>query len=322
MLNKLVCLPDSRELLRQRRLVLEPASLTCENDTVGVEDYRRMRAMARWQEWKGRLVDALYRRESALSQLQVGTSAYDHANDLLTRQVDALEREVQRAAVSLPGSQLSGYDADIDYLRRMWRHREGVPEGEKQENMLFAPDALRELCIESGYAMRSAVHTFDLADLLTEAPEDEAAPASEPEAAEVLPSEEAVAPSQPASGDPKTEEEAAPDPGVQPAEAPAAKPAKALRRVKVKKSAKKPPLPMPRFEQIDMFTAVEQAAAEASAPASASACEPAAADGAPAAYVVRSLSQLTGPKGAARPGMMARLLKDPKTEGNDPDGRA
>lgn len=322
MLNKLVCLPDSRELLRQRRLVLEPASLTCENDTVGVEDYRRMRAMARWQEWKGRLVDALYRRESALSQLQVGTSAYDHANDLLTRQVDALEREVQRAAVSLPGSQLSGYDADIDYLRRMWRHREGVPEGEKQENMLFAPDALRELCIESGYAMRSAVHTFDLADLLTEAPEDEAAPASEPEAAEVLPSEEAAAPSQPASGDPKTEEEAAPDPGVQPAEAPAAKPAKALRRVKVKKSAKKPPLPMPRFEQIDMFTAVEQAAAEASAPASASACEPAAADGAPAAYVVRSLAQLTGPKGAARPGMMARLLKDPKTEGNDPDGRA
>lgn len=322
MLNKLVCLPDSRELLRQRRLVLEPASLTCENDTVGVEDYRRMRAMARWQEWKGRLVDALYRRESALSQLQVGTSAYDHANDLLTRQVDALEREVQRAAVSLPGSQLSGYDADIDYLRRMWRHREGVPEGEKQENMLFAPDALRELCIESGYAMRSAVHTFDLADLLTEAPEDEAAPASEPEAAEVLPSEEAAAPSQPASGDPKTEEEAAPDPGVQPAEAPAAKPAKALRRVKLKKSAKKPPLPMPRFEQIDMFTAVEQAAAEASAPTSASACEPAAADGAPAAYVVRSLSQLTGPKGAARPGMMARLLKDPKTEGNDPDGRA
>ena len=98
---------------------------------------------------------------------------------------------------SLPGSQLSGYDADIDYLRRMWRHREGVPEGEKQENMLFAPDALRELCIESGYAMRSAVHTFDLADLLTEAPEDEAAPASEPEAAEVLPSEEAAAPSPP-----------------------------------------------------------------------------------------------------------------------------
>ena len=322
MLNKLVCLPDSRELLRQRRLVLEPASLTCENDTVGVEDYRRMRAMARWQEWKGRLVDALYRRESALSQLQVGTSAYDHANDLLTRQVDALEREVQRAAVSLPGSQLSGYDADIDYLRRMWRHREGVPEGEKQENMLFAPDALRELCIESGYAMRSAVHTFDLADLLTEAPEDEAAPASEPEAAEVLPSEEAAAPSQPASGDPKTEEEAAPDPGVQPAEAPAVKPAKALRRVKVKKPAKKPPLPMPRFEQIDMFTAVEQAAAEVTAPASASACEPAAADGAPAAYVVRSLSQLTGSKGAARPGMMARLLKDSKTEGNDPDGRA
>ncbi len=132
MLNKLVYLPDSRELLRQRRLALEPTSLTCENTAVGAEDYRRMRAMARWQEWKGRLVDALYRRESALSQIQVGTSAYDRANDLLTRRVEAIEREAQRAAVSLPSGQLSGYDADIDYLRRMWRHREGVPEGEKQ----------------------------------------------------------------------------------------------------------------------------------------------------------------------------------------------
>ena len=83
MLNKLVCLPDSRELLRQRRLVLESASLTCDNAAVGVEEYRRMRAMARWQEWKGRLVDALYRRESALSQLQVGTPAYERALSLI-----------------------------------------------------------------------------------------------------------------------------------------------------------------------------------------------------------------------------------------------
>ncbi len=171
MLNKLVCLPDSRELLRQRRLVLEPASLTCENAAVGVEEYRRMRAMARWQEWKGRLVDALYRRESALSQLQVGTPAYERASDLLTRQVNAMEREEQRAAVSLTGAQLSGYDADIDYLRRMWRHHEGVPDDDKQERVLFAPDALRELCIESGYAMRGSVRTFDLADLQIETPE-------------------------------------------------------------------------------------------------------------------------------------------------------
>ena len=143
MLNKLVCLPDSRELLRQRRLVLEPSSLTCENAAVGVEEYRRMRAMARWQEWKGRLVDALYRRESALSQLQVGTPAYERASDLLTRQVNAMEREEQRAAVSLTGAQLSGYDADIDYLRRMWRHHEGVPDDDKQERVLFAPEVAR-----------------------------------------------------------------------------------------------------------------------------------------------------------------------------------
>ena len=74
---------------------------------------------------------------------------------------------------------------------------------------------------------------------------------------------------------------------------------------------------MPRFEQIDMFTAVEQAAADALPPAP---DEPGKPEEAPAPYVVRSLSQLTGAKGAARPGMMARLVKD--TKDNKADGRA
>ena len=315
MLNKLVYLPDSRELLRRRRLALEPVSLTCENAAIGSEDYRRMRAMARWQEWKGRLVDALYRRESALSQIQVGTSAYDHANDLLTRRVEAIEREAQRAAVSLPAAQLSGYDADIDYLRRMWRHREGVPEGEKQEAVLFAPDALRELCIESGYAMRSAVRTFDLAQLLTEPPADELAPAQEADAVPPLPERDAAGPPASKEAPPADPTNAEAEPSA-PEDAPATKPGKSPRRVKLKKAVKTPRASMPRFEQIDMFAAVEQTSADAlpSAPA-----EPGRSDETPAPYVVRSLSQLTGAKGAARPGMMARLVKD--TRDNKADGR-
>ena len=316
MLNKLVYLPDSRELLRRRRLALEPVSLTCENAAIGSEDYRRMRAMARWQEWKGRLVDALYRRESALSQIQVGTSAYDHANDLLTRRVEAIEREAQRAAVSLPAAQLSGYDADIDYLRRMWRHREGVPEGEKQEAVLFAPDALRELCIESGYAMRSAVRTFDLAQLLTEPPADELAPAQEADAVPPLPERDAAGPPASKEAPPADPTNAEAEPSA-PEDAPATKPGKSPRRVKLKKAVKTPRASMPRFEQIDMFAAVEQTSADAlpSAPA-----EPGRPDETPAPYVVRSLSQLTGARGEVRPGMMARLMKD--TRDNKADGRA
>ena len=66
-----------------------------------------------------------------------------------------------------------------------------------------------------------------------------------------------------------------------------------------------------------MFTAVEQAAAEDLPPVPA---ESGNADEAPAPYVVRSLSQLTGARGEVRPGMMARLMKD--TRDNKADGRA
>ncbi len=172
MLNKLVFLPESHELLRQNRLMLEAVELRCENASVDEETYRRMRLMARWQEWKGRLIDALYRRESALSQMQPDTPAYQRACELLTRRVEDAERGVERAALTLPTGQLSGYDADIDYLRRMQRQREGVPEDDP-EPVPFAPDPLRELCIESGYAMRRSVRGFALAELETELPEDE-----------------------------------------------------------------------------------------------------------------------------------------------------
>lgn len=292
MLNKLVYLPDSRELLRQNRLTLEPVSLTCENTAVPQEAYRRMRAMARWQEWKGRLVDALYRRESALSQLQAGSPAYDRANELLSKRVDAIESEVTRAAVDLPGGQLSGYDADIDYLRRMWRHRECVPQ-EEQEPVLFAPDALREQCIESGYAMRATVKSFALKDLLGDTPDDELLPQPP------LP--------QPVPETPPVQKDVPP---VQ-----KAVPAKSSKPKKVPR-----PSPVPRFEQIDMFSAtqtpsvppVEEKPSLAPQQASTPTPEP---------YVVRSLTQLTNGKGAAPVAMMARLLKEKKSTNNDPDGR-
>ena len=202
-----------------------------------------------------------------------------------------------------------------------------ITEGEKQEAVLFAPDALRELCIESGYAMRSAVRTFDLADLLTETPEDELSSASEKDDAGLpLPEQDAAEPpaskeAPPADPAPSARREAGEAAPVEaessaPEATPAAKPAKAPRRVKLKKAVKTPRASMPRFEQIDMFTAVEQAAAEDLPPVPA---ESGNADEAPAPYVVRSLSQLTGARGEVRPGMMARLMKD--TRDNKADGR-
>ena len=165
MLNKLVFLSDSRELMRQGRLMPETLDVSVENTTTDAESFRRMCDLAALQEWKGRLLDALYRRESALAQMQPATSAYERADELLSQRVSELERRVEAASRDKSGGQLSGYDADIDYLRRMQRHREGVPEDEP-DPMPFSPDPLRELCIESGYAMRGSVRSFPLDALL------------------------------------------------------------------------------------------------------------------------------------------------------------
>lgn len=129
--------------------------------------------------------------------------------------------------------------------------------------MLFAPDALRELCIESGYAMRGSVRTFDLADLQIETPEEELAP--EPEEAATEPAEpKPEAPADPfhplrRCGRGRSDRERALRPGrrahCQTGQGPA--PRQGQKAVKASSS------PMPRFEQIDMFTAVEQASADA-----------------------------------------------------------
>lgn len=170
LLNKLTYLPDSREHLRQGRLREETLQLLVENTHVSPEVFMQMRALALWQEDKGRLTDAMYRRESALSQMQPGAPDTLRAARLLDDQVSRLQRRVKQAGQKL--SQLSGYDADIEYLSRMRRSREGVPQ---EENFFFSPDPLREKCIEGGYAMRSAAPVFPM-DKWLAAPDPAPAP--------------------------------------------------------------------------------------------------------------------------------------------------
>lgn len=172
MINRIVWLRDSAELIRQGKLSLESHSITCENTRIDEEDLLRMRALAEWQEHKGRLIDAMYRRESALSQMQPGTLSYERAKDLLDAKVDRLAALIQDAPTAY--GQRSGYDADIEYLRRLALRREG-----DEESVIFAADPQREKSIETGYAMRAKAQSYALSDLYQK-PAKEAA-AKEPE---------------------------------------------------------------------------------------------------------------------------------------------
>lgn len=164
-LNRLICLPGSEQLLQDGRLKEEACSLTCENLQVPEADFLRMRALAEWQEHKGRLIDAMHQRETTLSQMQLGTIGYERARDVLNAKVDRLLSLIR---IAPPGYvQPSGYDADIDYLRRKALHREGDPAP-------FQPDPHREARIESGFAMRSS-KGFALSELYVK-PERESTP--------------------------------------------------------------------------------------------------------------------------------------------------
>lgn len=165
MLNRLICLPNSEQLLQDGKLKEEACSLSCENLQVPEADFLRMRAFAEWQEHKGRLIDAMYQRETALSQMKPHTASYERARDVLNAKVDRLSTLVRLT----PGGyiQSSGYDADIDYLRRKCIHRKGDPTP-------FYPDPHREASIESGFAMRSS-KGFALSDLYVK-PEREPTP--------------------------------------------------------------------------------------------------------------------------------------------------
>lgn len=167
-INKLVYLPDSRELLRQGRLEAEEAVIFCEKTTVPPEAYREMTALASLQEGKGRLVDALYRRESVLSEVRELSPDYAPLRQTMNEPVERLESAMARREKA----SLSGYDADLDYLRRMGMEREWKPMPNKQKTFRFAPDALRQASIESGFAMRTACLRCDWDDL--QLAEDEA----------------------------------------------------------------------------------------------------------------------------------------------------
>ena len=159
-INRLVYIPQSAELLSRGRLGEESHNLTCQNTRVDEKDYLHMRELAEWQEHKGRLIDAMYRRESALNQTFYGARAYDRARDVLDSRVERLSRMVAQEPET--HGQRSGYDADIEYLCRTAQARES---GDSH----FMPEPQREMCIESGYAMRNLRHTYAMSDLTDKA---------------------------------------------------------------------------------------------------------------------------------------------------------
>ncbi len=146
MANRVVYLPNSRELISSGVLCAEEADFVCENGAVTPEDYRGMRSLAVLQELKGRLIDAMYRRESTLSRMQRGTSAYERAVEILDGRVDKHSEVVEKYAAAFGGTQRSGYDDDIDCLREMALSREA------QAPLEIDPQRIQS--IESGYAMR------------------------------------------------------------------------------------------------------------------------------------------------------------------------
>ena len=176
-IGRQVLLPDSRELIRQRKLAIEESTVTLTHTTLEPEAYRRCVAAAVLQEHKGRLVDAMYRREAALSQIAPDAPIYARARELLDQRVERLEAIVRREAPA--GGQMSGYDADIDYLRRKRLDREGATDEDTREPIAFAVDPLRERSIESGYAMRASMIRLAYDD--ARLPDDEPDEADEPE---------------------------------------------------------------------------------------------------------------------------------------------
>ncbi|MBQ8150081.1 MAG: hypothetical protein IJ041_06150 [Clostridia bacterium] len=170
-INKIVYLQNSRELLRQGRLALEEDHFRCENTSVPPAAYRAMVAKASVQEVKGQLVDALYRRESVLSEVRDTSPDHDRLHALMNQPVGVLEARLS----GQEKAQLSGYDADLDYLRRMGMEREWKPGPKKQKTFRFAPDTLRQASIESGFAMRTACMRCDWASLALPPQADDAA---------------------------------------------------------------------------------------------------------------------------------------------------
>ncbi|MBE5778025.1 MAG: hypothetical protein E7331_01690 [Clostridiales bacterium] len=171
MINKLIFLEDSAELLRTDRLSLENSAFVCENLFVSERDYVCMLEKASNQENKGQLIDTMYRREAVLTQLREGSDAYRKARAVLDKKMALHQEMVKTAAARSDRAQLSGYDADIDYLHRLEMSRLPEDDEENPQPIQFAPDALRMLSIESGFTMRSQIKRCSYGDIALPASE-------------------------------------------------------------------------------------------------------------------------------------------------------
>lgn len=181
MIGKQVFIPDSRELLRQRKLALEELDFAVENTRLPAEAYRRALMRSALQEYKGKLVDAMYRREAALSQMEEGTKAYETSKAALDEKVARWQARMENAAQRWKHGQVSGYDADIDYLRRKQLAREGWPEEDSRPPIPFAGDPQREQSIEGGYTMRNSARRLSYQEVQApgEAPGGQGGPATQ-----------------------------------------------------------------------------------------------------------------------------------------------
>ncbi|MEA4999378.1 MAG: hypothetical protein VB087_08340 [Candidatus Limiplasma sp.] len=216
-----VYLADSREMIRQRKLVLEDAAMSVHQTQLSAAEYARAAALAILQEHKGRLVDAMYRRETALSQMDADAPLYAKASQLMAERVAKLAAVVDRETRLHGRAPMSGYDADIDYLRRMQKEREGTgdaPQPATGKPIAFARDAQREQSIESGYAMRLNVVRMPYSEAaVPDAPPPPDEPEPLPEAAQptqqppfaAQPARDALPAAMPAAGVPEPDGQAA-----------------------------------------------------------------------------------------------------------------
>lgn len=285
-----ICLPDSAELLRRRKLSLEEASIQTENTAVPPAQYARMARLAECQETKGRLVDALYRRESALSRLDPDAFAFERAQLLLTDRVTALAQRMQTEVAQ--GAPATGYDEDIDYLLSKCECREARSDG------AFEPDERREASIEGGYAMRCRVlrATYDDVQLPPE-PEPLPKPVSSPVHVQPEP--------RPSQAEMKAEEIPSQDEPALASESPATKvPAVAPREPARMDSLAPKPAPEPR-ERLSAIAPKAQPASESPARRN------------PGGTMARLGQALRG-HGEQALGMKALLCRS-KTESSEPD---
>ncbi len=155
--HTLIYLSCIDQLLKKRKIIEETPSFHTQNSPISSTVYAQMLTSTYLQELKGNLIDAMYCRHCALSQIKLGTAQYQFAKTTFTKRVTEIKEQLTQTSATIAPLPLSGYDADIDYLTRMWHNQE---DGQYCKDMPsptlpFATDVLRTMSIECGYAMRN-----------------------------------------------------------------------------------------------------------------------------------------------------------------------